>query len=125
MEIQETIPGTTRMNAQMIKAMKVKDRLHREIREAFIPAMVRSLSDDDINTFVRRANMAYDIGMLAGLRVFICLNRARQLLLWLSHQSLHMDTECKYCPFLDSVYNVLDSFFQLPKVFGRKAVKIT
>ncbi|KKN26909.1 hypothetical protein LCGC14_0869810 [marine sediment metagenome] len=125
MEVQETIQGTTRMNSQMIKAMKVKDRLHLEIRKAFIPEMVLSLSDDAIYPFVQRANMAYDRGLLEGLRIFICYNRARQFLLWLIHQSLHMDTECKYCPFLDSIYDVLDSFFQVPQSFEFSVVKIT
>ncbi len=125
MEIQETIPGTTRVNSQMIKAMKVKDRLPLKLRKGFSPEMVLSLSDDDIDIFVRNANNAYDRGLLRGVRTFICYSRARQFILWLSHQSIDTDLECKYCPFLDSVYDVLDSFFQLPKVFGHKVVKIT
>ncbi len=125
MEVQETIQGTTRMTSLTGKSAIVKERLHSQIRRAFIPEMVLSLTDDGIDLFVKRVNMAYDHGMLEGLKTFICYGRARQFILWMSHQSLHIGPECKYCPFLDSIYDVLDSFFQLPNIFGHKVVKTT
>ena len=125
MEVQETIPGATRMNSQSIKVMKVKDRLHPELRRAFIPEMVHSLSDSSTNHFINKANDAYDRGILEGLKTFICYSRARQFLLWMSHQSIDINNDCKYCPFLDSIYGLLDEFLYLPKLLENTEVTTT
>ncbi|KKN23120.1 hypothetical protein LCGC14_0908020 [marine sediment metagenome] len=125
MEIQETIPGATRMTAREIELMKVKDRLRFELRAGFRIEMVLLFRTDHIDHFVERANMAYDVGLLQGLKTVICYNRARQFILWMSHQSMDINDNCRYCPFLDSVYDVLDSFLFDPTKFHDTEVTTT
>ncbi len=125
MEVQETISGTTRMNPDDHDILYHSAKLHPRLQPFFKPEMIRIFDSYQREFFVSRANKAYEFGMSKGMKTLICERRAIEFLLWSSHQGIDINPKCKYCPFLDSIYGVLDSFFHLPQTFEFSVVKIT
>ena len=125
MEIQETIQGTTRMNPDDHDLLYHSSKLHPQLQPFFKAEMIRSLNNAHRAYFVTRANLAFDDGMSEGMRRLICGVRAKQFLLWLTRQSLHMDVDCGYCVFLDEIYDALDKFLSVPLSLKTCVVKTT
>ncbi len=121
MEVQETIPGTTRIGSDTAAYEAVKKALHPEIREGFRSEMVRNMDSEDRDVFVQKANNAYDHGFVESKRGLMCSGKAVIFLLWFVHQSLDIDPDCGYCKFLDGIYEHLDTFFSYPhQLHGRE-----
>ncbi len=125
MEVQETIPGTTRMNPDDHDILYHSAKLRPQLQPFFKAEMMRSLNNGRRALFVTKANFAFDNGMSEGMRRLICGVRAKQFLLWLTHQGIDTNIGCGYCVFLDEIYDALDKFFSVSLSVKTCVVKTT